>query len=208
MVTPVVAPGAALCPPHVIDRSGVQPQLSQQPLRVQDVSGLHLGLLAVAEASLQMRHVQLDRIPQLGGERYGVWQWRECVVAFATIKDETLKPQDQRRNTGLVQMQTASLVADAAKVKHEDRAFAVMLALDEAPLLQGCSQEAKDLLSEHLTRITFDDGETVVRQGDLGDSMFFVMGNSTFELREDGKSTHIRAPGTFGERCLIADNPV
>src|SRR5207302_10737066 len=62
-------------------------------------------------------------------------------------------------------------------------------------------------LLEHGEWTTVGPGETVIRQGEIGDS-FYAIGSGQVEVRKDGRTVDVMGAGRFfGELALLHDVP-
>ena len=75
------------------------------------------------------------------------------------------------------------------------------------PLFEALSEPELEALAAALTSIEFEPGEAVLRQGDLGDAMYFIEGGAA-SAEIDGKSVRDYTPGDyFGELALMLNQP-
>ena len=78
-------------------------------------------------------------------------------------------------------------------------------------LLEPLSDAEIERLARRVRRLTFGTGETVVRQGDSGDSFYVIeRGAAEITLMENGASRrlgHLEAGDFFGEMSLLAGDP-
>ena len=89
-----------------------------------------------------------------------------------------------------------------AERRHEE------MSLAEHPALQALTTEEVDELRRHMRKLVAPPGETIVRQGDAADSVFFLTsGNVTVNLRlHDGRRHRIATMGAgamFGELAML-----
>jgi glutaminase len=86
------------------------------------------------------------------------------------------------------------------------------LPLDCHPLLRELTERERASLIDVATRVSYDDRETVVRQGEPADAIYFIVaGSASVQLNLPSERRHRLAtigPGTtFGELALLDDQP-
>jgi len=80
-------------------------------------------------------------------------------------------------------------------------------ALLEIPLFSGLSKKELDSLARLTTEISVNDGQTLVKQGQLGKEAMIIM-SGTAVVRRNGRKIDEMGPGDFfGEMSLIDDMP-
>jgi len=100
---------------------------------------------------------------------------------------------------------TLHLERQKPKDDHETMATA---ALRQVPMWRTLTHEELQILRARLKRLSYGPGETIVRQGDSGASMFVILGGSV-SVTLAGDSGHVEQlatlePGSFfGEMCLM-----
>jgi small-conductance mechanosensitive channel/CRP-like cAMP-binding protein len=98
--------------------------------------------------------------------------------------------------------------ADSSKKKEEHRNLSAVEVLQRTPVLRLLEEPELLALASHLRRVSFAPGEGVVREGDEGDSMFFIAGGQvaiTFRGAEGEESplSVMEAGDFFGEASLL-----
>lgn len=79
--------------------------------------------------------------------------------------------------------------------------------LDKVPMLAVLAPEHKSAVAEALELLEYTDGETVCKEGELGDR-FFTIKEGTVTVSKGGKELAKLSDGAyFGERALIRDEP-
>lgn len=80
-------------------------------------------------------------------------------------------------------------------------------ALREIPLFSGLSKKELDSLARLTTEISVKDGQTLVKQGQLGKEAMVIM-SGTAVVRRNGRKIDEMGPGDFfGEMSLIDEMP-
>lgn len=84
--------------------------------------------------------------------------------------------------------------------------------LDQVPILKPLSEEARNSIAAHMRVEEYGDGETIVNQGDAGDSLFILhSGCCDVEVAvEDHRSKKVATltpPAFFGEMSLLTGEP-
>lgn len=79
--------------------------------------------------------------------------------------------------------------------------------LGAVPLLSGLTRSQLERIAATGGERTFQNGETIVRQGELGRGLYLVL-HGTAEVRRSGhKVATLRAGQFFGEAALLVDQP-
>ncbi|HEV2309889.1 MAG TPA: cyclic nucleotide-binding domain-containing protein [Acidimicrobiia bacterium] len=75
--------------------------------------------------------------------------------------------------------------------------------LERIPMFRSCSEEELNHVADLASGSSVDEGETIIKQGDLADE-FFVIVSGTAEVSRDGKTIASLEPGDyFGELALF-----
>jgi len=81
--------------------------------------------------------------------------------------------------------------------------------LDDVPMLRGLSAETLKLIAFTCDRLTFNDGETLFRQGDSADEAFIIIDGSAEMIITDGQEERVidtQGPGTLiGDVALLSN---
>jgi branched-chain amino acid transport system substrate-binding protein len=94
------------------------------------------------------------------------------------------------------------------KERGDEEATKPITLLQELDLFKPFSEEAKKYLSDKMRRLRFPTNETVVKEGDAGDSLFIIV-EGTVSIRkklEDGTNKEVARLGVgsfFGEKALM-----
>jgi CRP/FNR family cyclic AMP-dependent transcriptional regulator len=84
---------------------------------------------------------------------------------------------------------------------------AVVDHLRTVPLFQGLSDRALDAVAALANEVEFTDGQTVTREGDLGDA-FYVIVDGRLSVSRNGSAVRELGPGDFlGEISLVDGRP-
>jgi CRP/FNR family transcriptional regulator, cyclic AMP receptor protein len=79
--------------------------------------------------------------------------------------------------------------------------------LKAVPLFQGLSDSALDAVAGLATEVEFTDGQTVTREGELGDS-FYVLVAGQLNVSRNDSDVRVLGPGDFlGEISLVDGRP-
>lgn len=92
--------------------------------------------------------------------------------------------------------------------RREEERLAARRDLDTVPILAPLSAKERDFVAERMLVKDFGEGETIVRQGDAGDSMYILhSGSCDVVAQKDGsqpiKVATLTAPSFFGEMSLL-----
>ncbi|KAI8332812.1 cyclic nucleotide-binding-like protein [Chlamydoabsidia padenii] len=84
--------------------------------------------------------------------------------------------------------------------------------LEEVPLLKSLKSYERHKIADALESVYFDDGDLVIKQGDVGDQFYIIeSGNAVFyKLDQDGVQQEVNQAGRgayFGELALLNDSP-
>lgn len=84
--------------------------------------------------------------------------------------------------------------------------------LEEVPLLISLEAYERHKIADALESVTFNDGEPVIRQGDVGDSFYIIESGNARVLKKDEQGVEHEFPGLkkgdyFGELALLNDQP-
>jgi cAMP-dependent protein kinase regulator len=84
--------------------------------------------------------------------------------------------------------------------------------LHRVPILQSLTLLELHRIADAVVEKTFEDGEWIIRQGDIGDRFYIITeGNArVYKTYNDGNSVdlaHLSSGGYFGELALVTDNP-
>lgn len=80
-------------------------------------------------------------------------------------------------------------------------------ALEAVPLLASCSAAERRHLAENARVLAFDDGETIVREGEEGLGFYLVLSGAAVVRRGDEVLNRIERGGFFGEVALLEGVP-
>jgi cAMP-dependent protein kinase regulator len=84
--------------------------------------------------------------------------------------------------------------------------------LEEVPLLQSLEPYERHKIADALESVTYNDGEIVIKQGDVGENFYLIESGEAAVLQEDDKGV-VREISTlhkgeyFGELALLTDKP-
>ncbi|CAO3588086.1 unnamed protein product [Absidia cylindrospora] len=84
--------------------------------------------------------------------------------------------------------------------------------LEEVPLLKSLKPYERHKIADALESVYFDDGQTIIKQGDVGDQFYIIeSGDAVFyKLDENGVQQEVNQSGRgayFGELALLNDSP-
>ncbi|ORZ21517.1 cyclic nucleotide-binding-like protein [Absidia repens] len=84
--------------------------------------------------------------------------------------------------------------------------------LEEVPLLMSLKSYERHKIADALESVYYDDGQTVIKQGDVGDQFYIIeSGDAVFyKLDENGEEHQVNRSsrgGYFGELALLNDSP-
>ena len=84
---------------------------------------------------------------------------------------------------------------------------AVIDHMRKVPLFQGMSDAALETVADRAAETTFQDGETVTREGDPGDT-FYIVVDGRLNVTQGGELIRELGPGDFlGEISLVDGRP-
>jgi CRP-like cAMP-binding protein len=84
---------------------------------------------------------------------------------------------------------------------------AVIEHLQKVPLLQGMPAYALETIADRASETTFEDGETLTREGDPGET-FYIVVEGRLEVTQQGALLRKLGPGDFlGEISLVDGRP-
>lgn len=103
-------------------------------------------------------------------------------------------------------------IIEISRRQTEDEQGKAMGVLKSTPIFRLLDETDKEELSGRMKMLRFAPGEYLIRQGELGDSMFFLtQGRASVVLQSDGKIAEqvaVLGPGDFlGEACLLTGEP-
>jgi len=84
--------------------------------------------------------------------------------------------------------------------------------LEEVPLLQSLEPYERHKIADALESVTYNDGEIVIKQGDVGENFYLIESGEATVLKEDDQGV-VREISTlhkgeyFGELALLTDKP-
>jgi len=81
-------------------------------------------------------------------------------------------------------------------------------ALTNVPLFKDCSREFINLLSEHVHSKVYCSGETILKQGDLGDRMYMMIRGEVEVVCGDVVVAKLGNGAVFGEMAAMAKEPM
>ena len=79
--------------------------------------------------------------------------------------------------------------------------------LERHPLLLGLAPEQVEWLAGAGEIESFEDGDTIVEDGSLGDSMYLVLSGKASVMKRKRRLAELRAGDFFGEMCLVEPAP-
>ncbi|CAO3590048.1 unnamed protein product [Absidia cylindrospora] len=84
--------------------------------------------------------------------------------------------------------------------------------LEEVPLLMSLKSYERHKIADALESVYYDDGQTVIKQGDVGDQFYIIeSGDAVFyKLDKNGEQQEVNRSsrgGYFGELALLNDSP-
>ncbi|KAK9473241.1 cyclic nucleotide-binding-like protein [Dipodascopsis tothii] len=80
--------------------------------------------------------------------------------------------------------------------------------LSEVPVLQQLTSWERAKIADALKAVSFDEGEIIIREGDVGEEFFLVeSGTAEIEKQGEGKVMDIKKGDYFGELALLNDAP-
>jgi cAMP-dependent protein kinase regulator len=83
----------------------------------------------------------------------------------------------------------------------------IVKVLADVPLFSKCSQRELNSVARHVEVMSFDEGATIVRQGEAGNA-FYVVLDGNAEVRHSGKRVGRLGSGDyFGELALLDPAP-
>lgn len=80
-------------------------------------------------------------------------------------------------------------------------------ALENLPLLESCTPSERHALAESAHIVSFDDGDLILREGELGLGFYLVLSGSAMVVRGGEEINRIEQGGWFGEVALIENIP-
>ena len=80
--------------------------------------------------------------------------------------------------------------------------------LGQVPVFARLTQEQLFSLAPQMQRVVYGDGENIVTQGDMGDSMFIIKsGGGAVEVQGVGRVLDVEPGASFGEFSLLTKEP-
>ncbi|KNE65375.1 cAMP-dependent protein kinase regulatory subunit [Allomyces macrogynus ATCC 38327] len=84
--------------------------------------------------------------------------------------------------------------------------------LEEVPLLSSLEPYERHKIADALESVTFEDGETVIKQGDIGDNFYLIEAGDAEVVKVDENGVEhqmrpLRKGNYFGELALLSDKP-
>lgn len=84
--------------------------------------------------------------------------------------------------------------------------------MEEVPLLKSLEANERHKIADSLEAVTFEDGQVVIKQGDAGDSFYFIVQGEAKVTQTDENGTEFALPGLkkgdyFGELALLSNKP-
>ena len=144
---------------------------------------------------------------------FAEWQLATAAKAARAADEEeggagTAAAPTRRQSTE----EKAKLEAAAAAAEAEERHFVAALTIRESALFEGMADAVKQCIVDNVEPVHAEPAEAVLRQGELGDCMYFVASGlldvviTTAEGDQRTVAT-LEPPDFFGERALLAGDP-
>ncbi len=80
-------------------------------------------------------------------------------------------------------------------------------ALDHVPLFKACSPKERRELAQKAHLLTFDDGDSILREGEQGLGFYLVLSGAVVVRRGGDAINRIEQGGFFGEVALLEGTP-
>ncbi|KAI8377997.1 camp-dependent protein kinase regulatory subunit [Radiomyces spectabilis] len=79
--------------------------------------------------------------------------------------------------------------------------------LEEVPLLKSLEPYERHKIADALESVYFEDGQSVVMQGDIGDQFYIIESGEASVIKDQQKVNHLERGSYFGELALLNDSP-
>ena len=96
--------------------------------------------------------------------------------------------------------------SDRTEVASVDRERRISLLRDVA-LFRGVTDDGLAAIADKATEISFDDGRTIVRQGEVGTGFFLIASGGARVVRDGEAIAHLRPGEFFGELSILDRQP-
>lgn len=79
--------------------------------------------------------------------------------------------------------------------------------LEQVPLFKGCADDVIERLAQMTTEVAFDDGQPIVRQGQVGNGLYIVVSGEARIVAGSEELARLGAGDFFGELSVIDQRP-